>query len=297
MMVGLIILTVLTVANPQGDDGAPPELDEQQQLEIVVAYDNLHTKLIEWDVDLARDYQARGEEQLAEQKLASARQRADDIVRRYEQFLAEFPDNAVAHNYYGEALADLKDNHAQAAEEWRKAIELDPELADPHNNLGIYYGHFGHPDKAIDELRKAVELDPSVADFHFNLALAYHNFRHVAARKLGWELPRLFEEILSESRKARQLAPDDLEIATDYARTYFSSEDFNVAPDWTAALSAWEYCLPLAKDDAQRFNILLNLGRVALRMDEKEDARRYLDEALSIRPESPVVKRLLEIAQ
>jgi len=296
-MLGLIILIVLTTASPQGGDGAPPQLDEQQELEIVVAYDNLQMKFIEWDLDLAREYQARGEAELAQEKVASARQRADNIVQRYERFLAEFPDNAAAHNYYGEALADLKDEHAQAVQEWRKAIELDPDLPDPHNNLGIYYGHFGHPDKAIDELRKAVELDPNVAEFHFNLALAYHNFRHVAARKLGWTLPRLFEEILNESRKARQLDPDDLEIAMDYARTYFSAEDFNVTPDWTEASSAWQYCLPLAKDDAERFNILLNLGRVALRMGRKEEARKYFDEARSIRPESPVVKRLLELAR
>jgi len=296
-MLGLIMLMVLTAASPQGGDGAPAELDEQQQFEIVVAYDNLQVKLMEWDLELAREYQARGEQELAEQKVASARQRADNILHRYEQFLAKFPDNAAAHNYYGEALADLKDKHAEAAQEWRKAIELDPDLPDPHNNLGIYYGHFGQPDKAIDELRKAVELDPNVAEFHFNLALAYHNFRYVAARKLGLTLPQLFEEILRESRKARQIAPDDLEIAMDYARTYFSAEDFNVTPDWSEALSAWQYCVPLAKDDAERFNILLNLGRVALRMGRKEEAREYLDEARAIRPESPVVKRLLEMAR
>ncbi len=296
-MFALIILIALMTASTQGGDGVAPQLDEQQQLEILVAYDNLQVKLIQWDLDLAREHAERGERELAEKKLDSARQRADDILKRYERFLADFPDSAEARNYYGEALADLKDKHPQAAEQWLKSIELNPDLADPHNNLGIYYGHFGHPDKAIDELRKAVELDPNVAEFHFNLALAYHNFRHVAARKLGWTLPRLFEEILSESRKARELDPDDLEIAMDYARTYFASEDFSVTPDWTEALAAWQYCLPLAKDNAERFNILLNLGRVALRMGHKEEARKYLGEARSIRPESPVVNRLLETAQ
>lgn len=295
-MYALILLIALIAGSSQGGD-VPTELNEQERLEKVIAYDNLQAKLIEWDVELAGEYQGRGEKELAEQKLANARRRTDDILRSYEQFLADFPNNAVAHNYYGEALADLKEEHQQAAEQWRKAVELDPDLADPHNNLGIYYGHFGHPDKAIDESRKAVELGPEVAEFHFNLALAYHNFRHVATSKLGWTLPRLFEEILKESRKARQLAPDDLEIAMDYARTYFSSEDFGAAPDWSEALAAWQYCLPLAKDSTERFSILLNLGRVALRMGRKEDARKYLNEALVIRPESPVVKRLLQTAQ
>jgi len=279
------------------DRGAPPEVGERQQLEAVLAYDNLQLKLIRWDVELAREYEGRGEKELAEHKLVSARQRADKVVRRYELFLSQFPDNAVAHNYYGEALADLKNKHAQAAQEWRRALELDSQLPDAHNNLGIYYGHFGHPDKAIDEFRKAVELDPSVAEFHFDLALAYYNFRYVATSKFGWTLPELFGEILKESRKARQLDPEDLEIAMDYARTFFGSEDFNVTPDWTESLSAWRYCLSLATNSGERFNILLNLGRVALRIGRKQEARGYLKEALSVRPDSRAAKKLLEATE
>jgi tetratricopeptide (TPR) repeat protein len=290
-----MLMTVSGVA--QGVEDASSQADEQSQLEVVVAYDDLQRKLIQWDMELAGQYNGRGERELAEEKLASAGGRVEDVLLRYVLFLVKFPENAAAHNYYGEALADLKNNHAQAAQEWLKAIELDPQLPDPHNNMGIHYGHFGNPGKAIDEFRKAVELGPNVAEFHFDLALAYHNFRYVAMSKLDWTLPRLFEEILKESRTARKLNPEDLEIAADYARTFFSAQDFQVVPDWPEALSAWQYCLALTEDPAQRFNILLNLGRVALRMDRKKEAREYLNEALSIRPDSLVAKKLVETAQ
>ncbi len=291
----LILMALSGVA--QGVEREPSQTDEQRQLEVVVAYDDLQRKLVQWDLDLAGQYEGRGERELAEEKLASVGRRVEDILRRYVLFLDEFPDNAAAHNYYGEALADLKNNQDQAVQEWLKAIELDPRLPDPHNNMGIHYGHFGEPSKAIDEFRKAIELDPNVAEFHFDLALAYHNFRHVAVSKFGWTLPRLFEEILKESRTARKLKPEDLEIAADYARTFFSSGDFQVVPDWPEALSAWQYCLALTEDPTERFNILLNLGRVTLRMDRKKEAREYLSQALSIRPDSAVAKKLIETAQ
>ena len=297
-MFSLVLVTLMVMSGAAQDvEEVSPQTDEQRRLEEVLAYDDLQRKLIQWDLELAGEYKGRGERELADEKLASAGERVEGVLRRYVLFLKEFSESAAGHNYYGEALADLKSKHAEAVREWLKAIELDPKLPDPHNNMGIHYGHFGQPEKAIDEFRKAIELGPDVAEFHFDLALAYHNFRYVAMDKLGWTLPRLFEEILKESRKARKLKPEDLEIAADYARTFFSSEDFQVAPDWPEALSAWQYCLALTEDPTDRFNILLNLGRVSLRMDRKKEAREYLSQAMLIRPDSLVAKKLIETAK
>ncbi len=293
----LLFLLMLMNGVVQAVEDAPSQTAEEQQLERIVAYDDLQRGLIRWDLRLASEYEGRGEKDLAEEKVMSAGKRRDDVVQRYVSFLSEFPENAAAHNYYGETLADLKTAEMEAAEQWRKAIELDPQLADPHNNLGIHYGHFGQPEKSIDEFRKAVELSPNVGEFHFNLGLALHNFRYVAMNKYGWSLAELFEEILKESRKARELEPEDLEIARDYAITFFGAESFKVTPDWQEALAAWQYCLRLAEGADMRFNVLLNLGRVALRMNRKEEASKYVREALSIRPDSLVAKRLLGTAQ
>ena len=292
-----LFLLVLMSGAVQPAQEVPLQADQQGEIERIVAYDDLQRDLIQWDLQLALKYKGRGEDDLAQEKALSAGNRREDILDRYVAFLKEHPENAVAHNYYGEALADLKNAPMDAAEQWRKAIELDPQLADAHNNLGIHFGHYGQPGKALDEFRKAVELDPNVADFHFNLGLALHNFRYVAMSKYNLSLPEVFEQALKESKKARELKPEDLEIALDHARTFFGAENFKAAPDWEEALAAWEFCLPLTDDTNAKFGILLNLGRVALRMDRKGQARRYFREALTIRPDSPVVKKLLETAQ
>jgi Tfp pilus assembly protein PilF len=296
MLTPLFLLVLMSGAVQPAQD-VPPQADQQGEIERIVAYDDLQRDLIRWDLQLALKYKQRGEDDLAEEKALSAGKRRDDILDRYVAFLKEHPENAAAHNYYGEALADMKNAPMDAAEEWRKAIELDPKLADAHNNLGIHFSHYGQPGKALDEFRKAVELDANVGEFHFNLGLALHNFRYVAMSKYGLGLPEVFEQALKESRRARELEPKDLEIALDYARTFFGAEDFKAAPDWEEALAAWEFCLPLTDDADAKFNILLNQGRVALRMDRKGQAGRYFREALAIRPDSPVAKKLLETAR
>jgi len=296
MLTALFLLILMSGAVQPAQEVAPQD-DQQAEIKRIVAYDDLQRDLIRWDLQLALKYKQRGEDDLAQEKALSAGNRRDDILDRYVTFLKEHPENAAAHNYYGEALADVKNAPMEAAEEWRKAVELDPQLADAHNNLGIHYGHYGQPEKALEEFRKAVQLDPTVGEFHFNLGLALHNFRYVAMSKYNLSLPEVFDRTLAESRKARDLEPKDLEIALDYARTFFSTEDFKAAPDWEEALAAWEYCLPLTDKADAKFGILLNLGRVALRMDRKGPARRYFREALAIRPDSPVANKLLETAR
>ena len=46
-----------------------------------------------------------------------------------------------------------------AAEEFREAIRLDPNYAEPHNNLASVFGRQGNIEEAIDEYRKAIEAE------------------------------------------------------------------------------------------------------------------------------------------
>jgi tetratricopeptide (TPR) repeat protein len=51
----------------------------------------------------------------------------------------------------------------------RRAIELNPGLADAHFNLAIAYGRLGRPDAAIAAMREAVRLQPDDAEAHLRL--------------------------------------------------------------------------------------------------------------------------------
>ena len=56
--------------------------------------------------------------------------------------------------------------------EYRRASELDPKYATPHNNLGLALFRQGKADEAIAEYRHAIELDPKYANPHADLGAA-----------------------------------------------------------------------------------------------------------------------------
>jgi Flp pilus assembly protein TadD len=61
----------------------------------------------------------------------------------------------------------------KAVEEYRQALELEPNTVDVLSNLGVAYYNLGQLDEAIEQYSKALELAPEDADIHSNLAAAY----------------------------------------------------------------------------------------------------------------------------
>ena len=65
--------------------------------------------------------------------------------------------------------------HARAVRELRRALALNPNLAEAHHQLGNVYNHVGLLDKAADEIQTAVALDPfnTGARFRAGINLLY----------------------------------------------------------------------------------------------------------------------------
>ena len=78
------------------------------------------------------------------------------------------PDYAEAHNNLGIALNDQgKPDEAVAC--YRRALELKPDYAEAHNNLGIACKEQGKLDEAVACYRRALELKPDCVMAHSNL--------------------------------------------------------------------------------------------------------------------------------
>ena len=97
--------------------------------------------------------------------------------------------------------------YQEAIESYKQAIEIDPDLALAHNNLGLAYCELGKYEEAIESHMQAIRIDPDYALAHYNLGLAYHysNDRNSALeqdeilKNLGPYLANLlFVEIYSE---------------------------------------------------------------------------------------------------
>jgi Flp pilus assembly protein TadD len=81
--------------------------------------------------------------------------------------------DAPATDFYKEfnVAADLSEKHdfVAAVPAWRKAVELNPEDARAHNNLGAALVETGKPEEALREYRRSLELNDQSSQAHNNL--------------------------------------------------------------------------------------------------------------------------------
>ena len=78
------------------------------------------------------------------------------------------PDYAEAHNNLGNALANRK-QFDEAIAHYRKSLAIKPNFAEAHNNLGIALAARGQLDEAIAHYQKTLEIKPHYADAYNNL--------------------------------------------------------------------------------------------------------------------------------
>ncbi len=148
----------------------------------------------------------------------------DDVVRVLQRHGELAKDKRSAYDMYLEGcrLDEDEATFERAEEMYRKALELDPGLANALTNLGNVRFRRGHPEeaeqyyrqalaidadqpeayynlgflfyergdaaKAVPCFQRAVETDPAFADAHFNLAMALEDIgKHPAAKK-HWQV-------------------------------------------------------------------------------------------------------------
>lgn len=128
-------------------------------------------------------------------------------LQRVENRIAEPEAPDVAEEWYERGVEIEDEDPGEAMQAYRKALEVNPDLADAHLNLGrllhetsgasaaepcyrrtlavrpddpialfnlgVALQDLERPHEAIEVYEKALELDPKLADAHFNLAMIY----------------------------------------------------------------------------------------------------------------------------
>jgi tetratricopeptide (TPR) repeat protein len=110
------------------------------------------------------------------EKLVSLAQ-GHDVARRFAESEAAYrkmieirPDLAEAHNNLGNALKDLgRLEEAKAA--YQQAVTLKPSLLPAHNNLGNIFKAQGQLEQATASYERALAQNPNLAELHGNLAV------------------------------------------------------------------------------------------------------------------------------
>jgi len=102
---------------------------------------------------------------------SSTMQRAADAYRHAVELA---PDWAEAHLNLGTSLFHIGET-AESRRCFETAIELEPQNALAHFNLGCAFEKLGNRRAAIEQLERAVTIAPPLADAHLNLAMLYES--------------------------------------------------------------------------------------------------------------------------
>jgi tetratricopeptide (TPR) repeat protein len=150
----------------------------------------------------------------------SSPSQADEVIQRFARFSELQPSNARSFYYYamslwkGRRAQDPGLDLRQIESLLKKAITLDPKLADAHLQLGNLYSDQTQYAESIPQYLLALELNPDLADAHYRLGQAYV---HTSAKEKAQEQFQVYQQL-----RAQRLADLDKQIAD--IRQFVNSE-------------------------------------------------------------------------
>ena len=117
--------------------------------------------------------------------------RIPGVAERLARFARLQPENVWANYYYAVALWKARDAQKGAAERVKglleRALRVDPRFGLGYLQLGIVYAEAKSYSRAIEEFKKSVEVDPELEEAHFRLANAYRMSGEVGKAKAELE--------------------------------------------------------------------------------------------------------------
>ncbi len=140
----------------------------------------------------------------------------DEAIRTYLRVLELEPQHAAAHINLGTLYYNRQD-FASAEKHYRAAVAADPRYALAYFDLGNVLDETGHVDDSIAAYRSAIQLAPTYADAHYNLALAYERKGEPRQALQHWKIYLKLDNngpwaVHARNQVARILEADKLKI-------------------------------------------------------------------------------------
>ena len=151
----------------------------------------------------------------------------------------------------------------QAAACYQRALQLKPEYADAHNNLGNVFKDQGKPDEAVACYQRALQLKPEYADAHNNLGNVFKD-------------QGKSDEAVACYQRALQLKPGFAEVHNNLGNVFMDQGK----PDEAAA--CYQRALQLKPEYADAHN---NLGNVFKDQGKPDEAAECYQRALQLKPD------------
>jgi tetratricopeptide (TPR) repeat protein len=107
-------------------------------------------------------------------------------IAMYERVLELDPEHAAAHINLGTLYYNRQD-YGAAEQHYREALRIDSRYALAHFDLGNVLDETGRAGEAVQSYLTALQLAPTYADAHYNLALAYEKIREPRKALKHWQ--------------------------------------------------------------------------------------------------------------
>jgi len=140
----------------------------------------------------------------------------DEAIAIYRKVIELEPEYAAAHINLG-TLFYNRQNFVEAEKHYRLAIKIDPRYALAHFDLGNVLDETERIQEAIAAYQTALQLAPTYADAHYNLALAYERQKQPRQALAHWQAYAKLDRIgpwsvHARNRIARILEADKLKM-------------------------------------------------------------------------------------
>ena len=183
-------------------------------------------------------------------------------VKMFETAVNIKPDYAEAHKNLGITLRDMGQMD-EALESLKTAVLVEPNYVDAHYNLAITFKELGHLDESVKSYQKTIEINPNFAQAYNNLG---NVFNELGKTKAGIEC---FE-------KAIKIKPDFAEAYTNLGNLYKDLEHYD------NALQSYQTSIKINPNVAEAHN---NLGNGYKDLERYDDAIQSYEKAIQINPQ------------
>jgi tetratricopeptide (TPR) repeat protein len=208
-------------------------------------------------------------------------------------------DNEIAHINLG-VVYEKQGQTAEAMNEYRQALKINPRRANNHNNIADLLDEAGRPDEAAAEYQTALQLKPDAIEAHLNLGNVFvelerfdeaaGQFQRAAKLKPAdarphYELAKLLLKqgrdaaAISELHQALQREPDNEKILAFTARVLAADEN-PAMRDGRAALEFATRAREISGDDQP--TVLDALGMACAETGDFTNAQIFVQKILNL---------------
>jgi Flp pilus assembly protein TadD len=179
-------------------------------------------------------------------------------------------DNYIAYDHLAEALR-AKGSTDEAIFNYQKALQIKPDYAEVHNNIGILFAQKESAGEAIDHFQKAVQIRPDYAEAQNNLGNVLLQQGRV-------------DEGIDRFQKALHIKPDYADACNNLGSALLQKGKLD------EAIPILQRALQIDPDDAKAHN---NLGNALLQKGNTAEAIAHFRQAVQIEPSDPAAQNNL----